>query len=157
MRKNKKSYRVGMIEEGTVLDHIPVNDVFEVLRILGVDENYINQGIVTIGIGYNSKKLGKKGFIKIEGWYPGEEELNRLALLSSYITVNRIKNGCVEDKFNVEVPDTIEGLVQCSRPNCISNALGEHVDPKLLTIKHDPVIFQCYYCGEYTRQPFKFL
>lgn len=157
MSKTKKSYRVGKIEEGTVLDHVPTSDVFGVLRILGIDKSYMNEGIITIGIGYNSKKLGKKGFIKIEGWYPSEEELNRLALLSPHITVNRIKEGSVEDKFSVQVPDTIESLVQCSHPNCISNASGEHVEPRLLTIQRKPPKLQCYYCGEYTKPPFNFL
>ena len=53
---------VAAIENGTVIDHIPSEKTYQVAQLLGLQ----NLGTpVTIGYNLLSKKLGKKGIIKV--------------------------------------------------------------------------------------------
>ncbi len=54
----RKELVVSAIENGTVIDHIPTKSVFQVMRILGLDE-VENQ--VLFGTNLESGKYGKKG------------------------------------------------------------------------------------------------
>lgn len=58
----KKEMQVSAIENGTVIDHIPAEKTYEVVDLLGL-KNSLDP--VTIGYNLPSKKIGKKGIIKI--------------------------------------------------------------------------------------------
>ena len=58
----RKELMVSALENGTVLDHIPAENVYEALEILNL-KGIENQ--ITIGINLASKRDGKKGIIKI--------------------------------------------------------------------------------------------
>ena len=62
MIMSRKELVVSALENGTVLDHIPAENVYKALEILNL------KGIesqITIGINLISKVHGKKGIIKI--------------------------------------------------------------------------------------------
>ena len=64
--ETKKELVVSAIENGTVIDHIPTEAVYQVIHILGL-ENYKDE--VLIGNHLESGKLGRKGIIKdIKTW-----------------------------------------------------------------------------------------
>ena len=69
---NKKERLVAAIENGTVIDHIPSNKTYHVANLLGLQNL---DTIVTIGYNYPSKKLNKKGIIKIENKFFTDEEI----------------------------------------------------------------------------------
>ena len=58
----KKELQVAALKNGTVIDHIPSNKLFTVVSLLGLQDEDAN---ITIGNNFESKKLGKKGIIKI--------------------------------------------------------------------------------------------
>ena len=58
----KKELQVSAVENGTVIDHIPANKLFDVINILGIQSS---ENTVTFGYNLNSAKLGKKAIIKI--------------------------------------------------------------------------------------------
>ncbi|MCK4639177.1 MAG: aspartate carbamoyltransferase regulatory subunit, partial [Bacteroidales bacterium] len=62
MNKIRKELKVSAIENGTVIDHIPTKSVFQVIRILNLD-NIENQVLFSTNL--DSKKYGKKGLIKV--------------------------------------------------------------------------------------------
>ena len=62
-----KKLEVSAIEEGTVIDQIANKSTFKVANILNTQN--IEQ-VVLIGFNLSSKKLGKKGIIKIGGKLP---------------------------------------------------------------------------------------
>ncbi len=62
----KKELVVRALENGTVIDHIPADKLFQIVNILHLDT--ISDQI-TIGNNLDSNKLGKKGVIKISGKY----------------------------------------------------------------------------------------
>src|SRR5512133_570406 len=102
--KEPKQLSVSAIENGTVIDHIPATNLFKVIQILGLDriENQI-----TFGTNLDSKKLGKKAIIKIEGVFFEDEDINRIALVAPDAKLNIIKGYEVVEKKLVEVPDNI--------------------------------------------------
>ena len=61
--ESKKELVVSAIENGTVIDHIPTQAVYQVIHILGLEE-YKDE--VLIGNYLQSNKLGRKGIIKIK-------------------------------------------------------------------------------------------
>ena len=61
MSLKRKELIVSAITNGTVIDHIPTKNVFQVIKILGLDKT-TNQ--VYFGTNLESKKFGSKGIIK---------------------------------------------------------------------------------------------
>ena len=59
---NKYAMQVSALCNGTVIDHIPADKLFAVVNLLDIPSMKSN---VTIGYNLDSKKIGKKGLIKI--------------------------------------------------------------------------------------------
>ena len=139
--ENKKELIVSAIENGTVIDHIPVNTVLMVLNILGLND-YEDE--VLIGINLDSKKYSKKGIIKVRNKYFEQHDLNKIALVAPNATLIVIKNYEVVEKKSVEIPDKIEKILKCINPNCITNK--ETIDSKFIVKEKDPLKIQCHFC-----------
>ncbi len=142
MTETNKKLSVSALENGTVLDHIPAENVYKALDILNV------RGVesqITIGINLNSKLFGKKGIIKIADKFFEDEELNKLALIAPDATVNVIRNFTVIEKRKLTMPDEVEGVVRCMNPKCITN--HQPVKTRFTTIKDgNEILLHCHYC-----------
>jgi aspartate carbamoyltransferase regulatory subunit len=134
--------KVGTINNGVVVDHILSGKGTEISKILCLD----NLGeFVVIASNLESKKSGKKDLIKIEGKELSQEELNKIALISKNSTINIIRNGEVYKKYKVEIPETIENILVCNNPYCISNQ--EKIKSKFTsTTEKDKTTLKCHYC-----------
>ena len=84
----KKEMQVSAIENGTVIDHIPAEKTYEVVDLLGL-KNSLDP--VTIGYNLPSKKIGKKGIIKITNRFFSQEEISRLSVVAPKIVLNIIE------------------------------------------------------------------
>lgn len=62
MANNKSQLVVAAIENGTVIDHIPAEKTYQVVNLLQLEKM---ETPVTIGYNLPSKKIGKKGIIKV--------------------------------------------------------------------------------------------
>jgi len=119
IKQNKrKELKVSAIENGTVIDHIPAQSVFQVINILSLNK-VSNQ--IMVGTNLESAKLGKKGIIKVSNKYFESEEINKIALVAPSATLIVIKDYTVVYKAKVEIPDNITKIVKCINPNCITN------------------------------------
>jgi aspartate carbamoyltransferase regulatory subunit len=145
--KDRKHLVVSAIKEGTVIDHIPAEDLFKVISILGLDhiETYI-----TFGTNLHSKKLGKKAIIKVSEVFFRQEDINRIALVAPEAKLNIIKDYQVVEKMIVEVPDEITGIAKCVNPMCITNK--EEVKTKFQVVNKKVVSLKCHYCEKITDQ-----
>jgi aspartate carbamoyltransferase regulatory subunit len=110
---------VRMIENGTVIDHLPPAALFKIITIMGLDNDYEHR--MTIGTNLESKRLGTKAIIKINDRYPSPHEIDRIALFAPDARVNTIRDFEVVEKRRVEVPSRIEGFVKCANPMCVTN------------------------------------
>ena len=108
--ENKKELIVSAIENGTVIDHIPVDTVLMVLSILGLDK-YEDE--VLIGNNLNSKKYGKKGIIRARNKFFEQEDINKIALVAPNATLIVIRDYEVVEKKFVEIPEKIEKILKC--------------------------------------------
>ncbi len=131
------------IERGIVLDHVPANKSFLVLKILGIDEHF--PGSITLLTNVPSTKFGLKDLIKIEGKEIGKGELEKLAILSPYITVNVVRDYKTVEKFRVSLPDVITDMSKCPNENCESNKTKSF---KFFVEEREPVKLRCAYCNQ---------
>ncbi|MDD4068085.1 MAG: aspartate carbamoyltransferase regulatory subunit, partial [Bacteroidales bacterium] len=131
--ENKKELIVSAIENGTVIDHIPVDTVLMVLSILGLDK-YEDE--VLIGNNLNSKKYGKKGIIKARNKFFEQDDINKIALVAPNATLIVIRDYEVVEKKFVEIPEKIEKILKCINPNCITNK--ETIETKFNVIEENP-------------------
>ena len=115
---SRKELVVSALENGTVLDHIPAENVYKALDILNL-KGIENQ--ITIGINLNSRQHGRKGIIKIADKFFADEELNKLALLAPEATVNVIRDFKVVEKKKVVMPEEVIGIARCMNPKCVTN------------------------------------
>ena len=141
----RKELKVSAIENGTVIDHIPSQSVFQVIKILNLSE-YKNQ--LLIGTNLDSNKMGKKGIIKVSNKFFKSDDINKIALVAPSATLIIIKNFQVTEKKNVEIPDDVEKIVRCFNPNCISN--NEEIPTKFKVIDKKELKLRCHYCEKIT-------
>ena len=142
MESINKELKVSALENGTVLDHIPAENVYKALDILNL-RGICNQ--ITIGINLNSKLYGKKGIRKIADRFFEDDELNRLALIAPHATVNIIKNFQVVKKKKLVMPEEIEGIAKCMNPKCITN--HQPVRTRFTVIEeNNEISLLCHYC-----------
>lgn len=142
MEQKKKEMQVAALCNGTSIDHIPANEVFKVVSLLGL-ENLSNP--ITIGNNLESKKMGSKGIIKITNKFFEENEINKIALIAPNAILNVIKNYEVVDKKKLTLPHKIKGIVACNNPKCITNnePMLSHFD----VIDDVKIKLKCYYCS----------
>lgn len=137
----EKELKVAALRNGTVIDHIPSEKLFQVIFILGL-ENVPNQ--VTFGYNLESKKLGRKAIIKVSDKYLSQDEVNKMAILAPNAKINIIKEYEVADKMELQLPDEIIGVIKCKNPKCITN--NEPMSTKFRTIDRKKALFKCHYC-----------
>jgi aspartate carbamoyltransferase regulatory subunit len=143
--ETRKELKVSAIENGTVIDHIPSNSVFQVVKILNLDE-FDNQ--IFLGTNLDSYKYGKKGIIKVSNRFFKADEINKIALVAPTATLIVIKNFSVVEKKKVEIPDGVEKIVKCFNPNCITN--NEPIRTRFTVIDKDELRLKCHYCEKIT-------
>lgn len=137
--------KVSAIKEGTVIDHIPAGKLFNVINILRLDKI---DTLITFGTNFESKSQGKKAIIKIANKFFEGDEINKIALVSPDANLNIIKNYKVVEKKKVIVPDTIEGIVKCVNPKCVTN--NEKVRTRFSVIDKKDIKLKCHYCEKIT-------
>ncbi len=139
----KKELQVAAIENGTVIDHIPSEKTYEVARLL-----HLTDIDVPTLIGYNlpSKRLGKKGIIKITNKYFTDEEISRLSVIAPNVVLNIIKDYEVVEKKMVVTPNELHGIIKCNNPKCITN--NEPMNTFFTVIDKEKGIVKCHYCDK---------
>ena len=135
---NKTEMLVAAIQNGTVIDHIPSEKTYQVAQLLNLAEM---DTPVTIGYNLRSKKLGRKGIIKVEDKFFTDEEISRLSVVAPNIVLNIIKDFEVTEKKTVITPEDIRGIVKCNNPKCITNN-----EPMLTHFHVSNGILTCHYC-----------
>ena len=148
MAEHNTQLKVSAIRNGTVLDHIPAQSVFQVVDILVLNHA---ENPVTIGSNLESKSLGRKGIIKISDRFFADAELGRIALVAPDATVNVIRDYEVVEKKKINLPEVVVGLARCSNPMCVTN--HQAVTTRFKTIvESKKVKLLCHYCEKTTEE-----
>jgi len=143
----QKELHVAALKNGTVIDHIPTDQLFNVVSLLGIRHLKTQ---ITIGYGLDSKKMGKKGILKIADKFFEQDEINRISLIAPSVKLNIIRNYEVVEKQLVYLPDELLGIVKCNNPECITN--NEPMKTRFKVIDKNNVTLQCHYCGRKSKK-----
>lgn len=147
MEKNEKGMlKVSAIKNGTVLDHIPSDQLFRVIDILRLNEC---GHPITFGMNLDSRTLGSKAIIKISDRFFEDDEINRIALIAPNASMNIIRDFEVVEKRVLSIPGTISGIARCMNPVCVTN--HQSIETKFRTVcKDGKVELLCHFCEKTT-------
>jgi len=143
----KTELQVAALKNGTAIDHIPSEQLFKVVSLLGIQNL---KTPVTIGYNLDSKKMGKKGILKIADKFFEENEINRIALIAPSVKLNIIRDYEVVEKKVVHLPDELIGIVKCNNPKCITN--NEPMKTHFKLINKENLTLKCQYCELKTKK-----
>ena len=138
---NKQALQVSALCNGTVIDHIPADKLFAVVNLLDIPAMSNN---VTIGYNLESKKLGKKGLIKIADRFFTDDEINKISVIAPNVVLNTIKDYNVVQKREVKMPDEIHDIIKCNNLNCITN--NEPMPTHFYVVDRESHTLKCRYC-----------
>src|SRR3989344_7942740 len=112
-----KEIRIAPIKNGTAIDHLNPGAVYKIIEVLDLRDY-----TVTAGMNVESRKMGKKDIMFIEGLEISGNDLNKIALIGKGATMNIIRNSEIEKKIEIGYPENAEGIIKCINPKCITNA-----------------------------------
>ena len=139
--EKKRELQVAALENGTAIDHIPPEHLFKVAHLIGLSKM---ENRITFGNNLESKKMGRKGMIKIADKFFEEDEINRIALVAPNVILNIIRDYEVVEKKNITLPDELIGIVKCNNPKCITN--NEPMTTHFYVTDKEKGIIKCRYC-----------
>ncbi|MCI5522875.1 MAG: aspartate carbamoyltransferase regulatory subunit [Treponema sp.] len=128
------------IKNGLVIDHIQAGLGWKVFKWLGLDKANFTTALV---VNAQSQKSGKKDIIKVDNII--NIDYSVLGYIDSNITVNVIQDGKIVRKIKMELPEKIEGVIECKNPRCIT--VTEHyVKSEFRLTNKDKKQYRCIYC-----------
>lgn len=127
------------VQNGTALDHLKQGTALKILGVLDIEDKKVGAAM-----NVDSRKMGKKDLVFIEGKELNQVEINKIALIGKGGTLNIIKNAKIIKKEEIKYPKEIEGIVNCINPMCITNK--DHIEGKFTIISSKPLRIKCNYC-----------
>ncbi len=137
----EKKLQVAGLKNGTVIDHIPSEKLFQVFTILNLQD--CNE-MLTFGNNLQSQTMGKKGIIKISEKFFADEEINKISLIVPNAKINIIKEYEVVEKRSLQLPKTITDIAVCPNPVCITN--HQPIMTKFNVLAENNIKLKCHYC-----------
>ena len=131
---------IDSIKNGYVIDHIEAGKSFEIYNYLKLGELDTSVAIIKNA---KSNKTGKKDIIKIDENL--DINLDILGYLDPKITVNKIKDGKIVEKFHPELPEKLVNVVKCKNPRCITS-IEQELDQVFVLTDREKKIYRCKYC-----------
>ena len=131
---------VDSIKNGIVIDHITAGKGMKLYKLLGLDNLECSVALIK---NVPSKKTSTKDIIKIDTDF--EIDTDILGYVDPNVTVNVIKDGKIIEKKNIELPQTLNNVLFCKNPRCITATEQEIVHTFRLTDKKNQV-YRCIYC-----------
>jgi aspartate carbamoyltransferase regulatory subunit len=128
------------VKNGIVLDHIKAGRSMMIYELLGLDKV---DSCVAVIQNASSEKYGKKDIIKIDDRI--DIDLDVLGYVDSNITVNLVKDGKLEKKVHLELPQTLKNVIKCKNPRCITTVEQEIVHTFRL-VDREKKAYRCIYC-----------
>ena len=128
------------VKTGIVLDHIKAGKSMQIYELLGLDK--INNCVAIIQ-NADSDKYGKKDIIKIDQII--DLDFDVLGYVDSNITVNIVKDGKLERKHHMELPQTLKNVVKCKNPRCITS-VEQGILHTFKLVDRENKVYRCIYC-----------
>ncbi len=143
MKNKRTKLKVSAIRNGTVIDHIPAENTFRVFAMLSLENSTDH---VYFGTNLESKKLGKKGIIKISNLFFKPAEISKIALVAPHATLIEIRDYDIIKKEQILLPGEIHEIVKCFNPKCVTNNQNIPTHFKIIQDYHGKMKLACRYC-----------
>ena len=131
---------IDSIRNGFVIDHIPAGRGMKLYELLGLDSLDCSIALIK---NVNSRKMGKKDIIKIDADIAINFDI--IGFISPEVTVNIIREGVLIEKKNMALPKTLNGVIRCKNPRCITTCEQE-LEHKFKLTDPDRHVYRCIYC-----------
>ncbi len=133
---------VNKIEKGIVIDHIKAGLGIRLYYYLGLDKAQFTVALITNA---NSKRIGKKDIIKITNIIDIDYKV--IGLIDNTATINIIENGTVTGKVPLSLPNSVENVIICKNPRCITS-IEKHI-PHIFKLQNpEKRTYKCRYCED---------
>ncbi len=142
--KNENMLMIPKIKLGIVIDHIPAGDGVKILEIISRYKE-MDEVPITLGINYDSQKMGRKDLIKLQMEFLPPEIIQHISIVVPGVTIKAIKEYKVYSKVVVQAPKVIKNLLRCKNPNCITN-LQRGVETLFIAVNDESSEVKCNYC-----------
>jgi len=134
---------IGGINQGIVIDHIKAGGAMKIYSYLNLEHKDCSVAIIKNA---KSNKMGKKDIIKIEGTLE-DIDLDVLGALDHQITIDVIENGVIIAKKNPQLPDSVNNVLKCKNPRCITSIEQGLIHSFKLTDRSNGV-YRCIFCEQ---------
>ena len=128
------------VNTGVVIDHIQAGKSMQIYELMELDKMKCCVAIIQ---NVDSAKYGQKDIIKVDG------ELNldykMLGYIDPNITVNIVKDGKLQEKIHLDLPDTLTNVIKCKNPRCITS-IEQEIPHKFKLTNKAKRIYRCIYC-----------
>ena len=131
---------IGQIKDGIVLDHITAGKAMQIYETLKLGKLDCSVAMIQNA---SSVKMGKKDIIKIGTLM--DLNLDVLGYIDPNITVNVIRDGKIDKRYHLWLPERIVGVIKCKNPRCITSVEVNAVHEFRLADK-EKKIYRCIYC-----------
>ncbi len=131
---------IDAISNGIVLDHIRAGRSMELYHILNLDKLQCSVAVLK---NVTSRKMGRKDIIKIDEII--DLNFDVLGYVDPGITVSIVRDGKLDRKFSVELPERVTNVIRCKNPRCITSTEQELPQIFKLTDREKRV-YRCIYC-----------
>ena len=131
---------IDSIQNGVVIDHISAGRGLKLYKLLGLDGLDVSVALIKNAV---SRKRGKKDIIKIDADMPVNFDL--IGYVDPGATVNIIKDGKLVEKLDIDMPETLTGVIQCKNPRCIT-ATEQELEHVFRLTDRENKVYRCVYC-----------
>ena len=131
---------IDSIHNGIVIDHIAAGRGMQLYKLLQLDKLDCSVAIIK---NVNSRKMGKKDIIKVDGKL--DINIDAIGYVDPRATVNIIRNGELVEKRDIVLPERLVNVIRCKNPRCISSTEQE-LDQVFELKDREKGIYRCLYC-----------
>ena len=132
--------KVDSIQNGIVIDHIAAGRGMQLYHLLQLDQLDCPVAIMK---NVNSRKMGKKDIIKVDGRL--DINIDAIGYVDPKATVNIIRDGLLVEKRDIILPEKLVNVIRCKNPRCISTTEQE-LDQVFELKDREKGIYRCLYC-----------
>jgi aspartate carbamoyltransferase regulatory subunit len=133
---------INSIKKGIVIDHISAGLGIKIFNYLKLDKAPFTVALI---MNAPSTKVGQKDIIKIENEL--DIDYRVLGLIDPSITINVIENEVITKKVKLEMPKTVENVIMCRNPRCITS-VEKYIPHVFHLIDEAKGEYKCEYCDD---------
>ncbi|WP_027869845.1 aspartate carbamoyltransferase regulatory subunit [Eubacterium sp. AB3007] len=128
------------VNNGVVLDHIQAGKSNVIYDLMRLDKLKCCVAIIQNA---DSEKYGKKDIIKVDGDFNIDYQI--LGYVDDNITVNIVKNGELQEKVHLDLPEELTNVIKCKNPRCITS-IEQEIPHRFKLSDKARKSYRCIYC-----------